>query len=106
MIRRLFVFATALLLLPGASASAQVPYSRLTQSANAPQDWLTYSGNYNSQRYSALSQINRGNVAQLRPSWMYQLKRPGVFETTPIVADGVMYITEPPSTVTAQDVKT
>src|SRR5205085_8238642 len=93
--------------LAGAGASAQiVPYGRIVQAGNAPQDWLTYSGNYNSQRYSALSQINRQNVAQLRPAWMYQLKRPGVFEATPIVADGVMYITEPPSTVTALDVKT
>ncbi|HMI96108.1 MAG TPA: PQQ-dependent dehydrogenase, methanol/ethanol family [Micropepsaceae bacterium] len=87
-------------------ASAQVPYRRIEQAASTPADWLTYSGNYNSQRYSALNQINRGNVAQLRPAWMYQLKRPGVFETSPVVADGVMYITEPPSTVTALDVRT
>jgi alcohol dehydrogenase (cytochrome c) len=103
---RLFIAALALLLVGGASVFAQVPYSRIVQAANAPQDWLTYSGNYSSQRFSPLSQINRQNVSQLRPAWMYQLKRPGVFETTPIVADGVMYITEPPSTVTALDVKT
>src|SRR6266478_4892754 len=99
--------ATLLLLALGFShASAQVPYSRLMQAGSAPADWLTYSGNYNSQRYSALGQINRGNVANLRPAWMYQIKKPGVFETSPVVADGVMYITEPPSTVTALDVRT
>jgi alcohol dehydrogenase (cytochrome c) len=102
-----FLFAgLALLALISTNAFAEVPYSRIVQAANAPQDWLTYSGNYNSQRYSPLAQINRQNVSQLRPAWMYQLKRPGVFEATPIVADGVMYITEPPSTVTALDVKT
>lgn len=106
MSRRVFAAAAALLMFATGAAVAQVPYQRIVQAGNAPQDWLTYSGNYNSQRYSALSQINRNNVSQLRPAWMYQLKRPGVFEATPIVADGVMYITEPPSTVTALDVKT
>ena len=105
MSRGIFAAAAALLLASGA-AIAQVPYNRIVQAGNAPGDWLTYSGNYNSQRYSPLAQINRNNVSQLRPAWMYQLKRPGVFETTPIVADGVMYITEPPSTVAALDVKT
>jgi alcohol dehydrogenase (cytochrome c) len=87
-------------------AAAQVSYQRIVNAAQAPNDWLTYSGNYNSQRYSALSQINRQNVSQLRPAWMYQIKKPGVFETSPVVADGVMYISEPPSTITALDVKT
>jgi alcohol dehydrogenase (cytochrome c) len=107
---RLYRLATALafaiLGLSAMSASAQVPYQRIVNSGQTPNDWLTYSGNYNSQRYSALSQINRQNVAQLRPAWMYQIRRPGVFETSPIVADGVMYISEPPSTITALDVKT
>ena len=89
-----------------APATAQVPYQRIVNAANAPNDWLTYSGNYNAQRYSPLKEITRQNVAQLKPLWMYQIKKPGVFETSPIVADGVMYITEPPSTVTALDVRT
>jgi glucose dehydrogenase len=63
------------LTLGGAASLAQnVPYQRLVNAGNAPQDWLTYSGNYNSQRYSALNQINRQNVAQLRPAWMYRSK--------------------------------
>src|SRR6185503_13742875 len=93
-------------LLATADAIAQVPYQRIVRAASEPQNWLTYSGNYNSQRYSALTQINRQNVNQLRPAWMYQLKRPGVFEASPIVVDGIMYITEPPSTVTAIDART
>ena len=104
-------FRLALLLLclgalvVAADAVAQVPYQRIVRAASEPQNWLTYSGNYNSQRYSALTQINRQNVSQLRPAWMYQLKRPGIFETSPIVVDGIMYITEPPSTVTAIDAR-
>jgi alcohol dehydrogenase (cytochrome c) len=63
-------------------------------------------GNYQAHRFSPLAQITRQNVAQLKPAWIYQVRRTGIVETTPIVADGVMYITEPPSTVTALDVRT
>ena len=83
---------------------AQVPYQRLLRAANEPQNWLTYAGSYKSQRYSALDQINRQTVSRLKVAWAYQM-RPGVVETSPLVADGVMYITEPPSTVTALDVR-
>ena len=84
---------------------ASRPYQRLLRAETEPQNWLTYSGNYNAHRYSALNQINRQNVGQTQAAWMYQLQRPGVVETSPIVVDGVMYITEPPSTVTALDVR-
>ena len=40
-----------------AAASAQVGFDRLVQAEKEPQNWLTYSGNYNSQRYSKLTQI-------------------------------------------------
>src|SRR6266404_4377455 len=88
-----------------ASVFAQVPYHRIAAADTDPSNWLTYSGNYQAQRYSALTQINRQNVTQLRPAWVYQMRNSGIVETTPIVADGVMYITEPPSTVTALDVR-
>jgi alcohol dehydrogenase (cytochrome c) len=84
---------------------AQVPYQRLLRAASEPQNWLTYGGSYKSQRYSALDQINRQTVSRLKVAWAYQM-RPGVVETSPLVADGIMYVTEPPSTVTALDVRT
>src|SRR6202044_3620139 len=69
--------------------------------------WLTYSGSYNSQQYSPLKQINRENISKLKVAWIYQpSKAVSNLEASPIVADGVMYITEPPSTVTALDVRT
>lgn len=89
-----------------ASVFAQVPYRRIAAADTDPSSWLTYSGNYQAQRFSALTQINRQNVTQLKPAWIYQMRNSGIVETTPIVADGVMYITEPPSTVTALDVRT
>ena len=95
-----------LIALSTATAFAQVPYQRIAGAENAPSDWLTYSGNYQAHRFSPLSQITRQNVAQLKPFWIYQVRRTGIVETSPIVADGVMYITEPPSTVTALDVRT
>ena len=85
---------------------AQVSYERIANAENEPSGWFTYSGNYHSTRYSSLSQINKNNVQKLAPVWVYQLKNPGTFETTPIVADKVMYISEPPSTVTAIDIAT
>ena len=88
-----------------APAAAQVPYERLVAAASEPESWLTYSGNYASHRFSALDQINSGNVADLRAVWAYQMDD-GYIETTPVVADGVMYVTEPPSTVSALDART
>lgn len=87
-------------------ASAQVPYERLKRAEAEPSNWLTYSGSYKSHRFSPLTGITRQNVTRLKPAWIYQVRQAGIVETSPIVVDGVMYITEPPSTVTALDVRT
>jgi alcohol dehydrogenase (cytochrome c) len=86
--------------------SAQVPYDRLLRAGAEPADWLMYSGTYQSRRFSALDQVNRQTVGQLKIAWVYQLQKAGLFEASPVVSDGVMYITEPPSTATALDVRT
>ena len=96
----------AALVVTGMAGVAQVPYQRVAAADKTPSDWLTYSGNFQAQRFSALDQINTQNVSTLKPSWVYQMRNPGIVETTPIVADGVMYITEPPSTATALDART
>jgi alcohol dehydrogenase (cytochrome c) len=88
------------------SLTAQVPAERITKASNEPESWLTYSGDYRSQRFSALNQIGRSNVNRLKIIWMYQIKAHHKFETTPLVFDGIMYITEPPSDVTAIDLRT
>jgi PQQ-dependent dehydrogenase (methanol/ethanol family) len=59
-----------------------------------PGDWLTYNGNLNGNRYSNLKQIDRGNVGKLALQWVFPVDHYGL-ELTPIVADGVMYITGP-----------
>ena len=79
---------------------------RLVNAEAEPQNWLMYSGNYKSQRYSGLDQIHRRNAAALEIQWVYQLRTLDAAETTPLVVDGVMYITESPSTVIAVDATT
>jgi len=100
------VLAVVLWLLVAASVSGQVPYERILDAASEPGSWLTYSGTYGSQRYSTLDQIHRENVDRLQPAWMYQIRARHKFEVSPLVVDGVMYITEPPSDVTALDLRT
>jgi PQQ-dependent dehydrogenase (methanol/ethanol family) len=59
-----------------------------------PGDWPTYSGNVDGNRYSDLTGINVKNVGDLRPAWIHSLPYFGL-ETTPLVIDGVMYVTGP-----------
>jgi alcohol dehydrogenase (cytochrome c) len=90
----------------GTTSFAQVSYQRLLNAEKEPQNWLTYAGSYKSHRYSPLTLINRQNAGQLKLAWAYQMQRAGVVETSPLVVDGVMYLTEPPnSTVTALDTR-
>ena len=96
----------ALVLVFGLSVWAQVNHERILKADGEPGNWLTYSGNYSGHRYSALDQINDRNVAQLRPLWAYQVNSLQKFESTPIVVDGIMYVSEPPSNVTALDTRT
>src|SRR5712671_6426179 len=90
-----FLFALAMLV--ARPAVAQVPYERIARAESEPGSWLTYAGGYKSQRYTQLDQINKQNVSQLKPLWVYQIRQAGIIETSPIVVDGVMYMTEPPS---------
>jgi alcohol dehydrogenase (cytochrome c) len=86
--------------------AAQVSYERILQAGSEPENWLTYSGNYLGHRHSPLRQVTPENVSRLRPAWVYQIATTHSFETTPLVDGDVMYISEPPSDVTALDVRT
>ena len=105
MIQHSLCLAVAVLFV-AATAPAQVTYDRLLQAAKEPGNWLTYSGNYAGHRFSPLGQITDQNVARLKPAWVYQVNSLQKFETTPLVVDGVMYVSEPPSNVTAIDTRT
>ncbi|HEY3837795.1 MAG TPA: PQQ-dependent dehydrogenase, methanol/ethanol family [Bryobacteraceae bacterium] len=84
----------------------QITYERILHADKEPGNWLTYSGNYAGHRYTQLDQIHPGNVGKLQLAWMYQTAEMHKFETTPLVEDGIMYLTEPPSHVTALDTRT
>lgn len=94
------------LLLLGWPLLGQVTYDRILNAVREPGNWLTYSGNYAGHRYSQLDQITDQNVHKLKLAWAYQVNSLQKFETTPLVVDGVMYISEPPSNVTALDTAT
>jgi alcohol dehydrogenase (cytochrome c) len=68
-------------------------------------EWTTYSGSFASHRFSPLRQISASNVSQLRPAWVYQPPGTGSIESTPLVANSVMYVTWGPTGVAALDVK-
>jgi len=89
-----------------ARLTAQVTADRLLNAAREPQQWLTYSGSYDGTRYTALDQINRGNVRRLSLQWVFLTGIRGWHETTPLVVDGVMFLTAPQNHAFALDVRT
>jgi alcohol dehydrogenase (cytochrome c) len=85
---------------------AQVSYDRILRAASEPRNWLTYGGTYTSQRYSPLNQITPANAANLQQQWVLQNQVFGAWQSTPLVVDGIMYVTQRPNDVLAVDAKT
>jgi len=56
-------------------------------------DWATYNGGMTGSRYSTLTQINSSNVSRLAPRWMFSIPNSAPLQGTPVVVDGVMYVT-------------
>ncbi len=67
--------------------------------------WTTYGKNYAGWRYSGLTQINAQNISHLAPAWIFQTQAPAGMETTPLVRDGVMYVTGTSNHAWAVDLK-
>ncbi|HKT81566.1 MAG TPA: PQQ-binding-like beta-propeller repeat protein, partial [Vicinamibacterales bacterium] len=83
----------------GAAAPAEspIPPVNITEKDVAagfanPQRWLSVSGDYTGQRFSPLKQITPANAHQLAAQWTFQTGVSGKFETTPIVVDGILYV--------------
>ena len=83
-----------------------VTWERLLHAADEPENWLMYSGTFDSQRHSRLDQVHNRNVGGLELKWAYQIPEIDRAETTPLVVDGVMFVTEAPSNVVALDAAT
>src|SRR3989440_8749308 len=61
--------------------------------ATSQTDWPSYNGDTRGNRYSALTQINRSNVARLAPKWIFSLPNTAPLQATPVVVAGMMYMT-------------
>lgn len=57
------------------------------------ENWLSYNGDYTGRRFSALQEINSSNVTQLRAQWVFHAPNSTNLEVTPVVADGIMFVT-------------
>src|SRR5262245_32392534 len=88
------------------SVHAQVTPQRLAAASSEPQNWLTYSGSYSGLRYSPLDRITPQNVKNLKLQWVYQAPVSGNWQTSPLVVDGVMYLTQRLNDVVALDATT
>ncbi|NMO90895.1 PQQ-dependent dehydrogenase, methanol/ethanol family [Actinomycetospora sp. TBRC 11914] len=97
-----------------APATSDVNYERIQNARSEPENWLTYYGTYDGQRHSALDQINRENVKRLSPAWVFQAGSAGLhsgastysFESSPLVVEGVMYVSGPEGKLWAIDATT
>lgn len=72
-------------------ASAQVRYEDILQGPS--RNWLTYAGTYQGSRYSPLKQITPENAGSLVPKWVFHVPNASGLRTSPIVFNGVMYLT-------------
>jgi alcohol dehydrogenase (cytochrome c) len=84
---------------------AQVTDERLLAAAKEAANWLHNGRDYTNQRFSPLSRITTGNVRKLVPKWIYQSGVSSTFQATPIVVDGVMYLSLPFNHVVALDAR-
>jgi alcohol dehydrogenase (cytochrome c) len=96
---------------PRATAAPEsgVTESHLLEGLADPTRWLTFSGDYSGRRHSPLTQITPRNVRRLAPVWTFQsgtLARGRGFETTPLLLDGVLYVTGPNNHAWALDART
>ena len=108
--------AAAALMATSISATAQegtkygdmttVSQDMLNRAAGDGNNFLHTNGNYHQTRYYPNGQINTGNVGKLRPAWMFQTEVAESLETTPIVVNGIMYVTTSFNHVYALDART
>src|SRR5688572_19274875 len=72
---------------------AAVDAARLLAADETPGQWMSHGRTYNEQRYSPLKQINAQNISQLGLAWFADFDTNRGQESTPLVVDGVIYVT-------------
>ncbi|MBO9646198.1 MAG: PQQ-binding-like beta-propeller repeat protein, partial [Pseudacidovorax sp.] len=91
---------------PKAAPAAKVDGNFIRANAQKTPEWPSVGLDYAETRYSRLDQLDTGNVGQLGLVWSYNLESTRGVEATPLVVDGVMYVTASWSVVHAIDVRT
>jgi alcohol dehydrogenase (cytochrome c) len=86
--------------------AGKVPFERIVRAQQEPHNWLTYSGNFNSQRHSPLTQVTPANAKDLVLKWVFQARSVEKHEVTPLVVDGVMYTVQGINDIIALDAAT
>lgn len=75
------------------SATATTESSAINEPSGIMANWPSYNGDHTGRRYSGLTQITPQNVGQLRAAWVFHSNNAGTLEATPVVRDGILYIT-------------
>ena len=88
------------------AVTSKVDGARIGANAAASKDWPTYGLDYAETRFSRLSKVTDANVKDLGVMWTYNLESTRGVEATPLVVDGIMYVTASWSIVHAIDVRT
>ena len=88
------------------AAITPVSQQQLNNAAKDGSNFLHTNANYEQTRFYPNAQINRGNVGHLHPAWIFSTEVKESLETSPIIVDGVMYVTTSFSHVYALDAKT
>lgn len=107
-----FALAAAMLVMGAVQAKSQsnpvdgIDTAAIIANAGETRNWPTYGLDYAETRFSKLNQINTSNVDELGLTWAYDLKSVRGVEATPIVVDGIMYVTASWSIVHALDAVT
>lgn len=86
-----------------ASVDVDATATRIMAFAKSGKEWPSRGGGYDEQQYSPLTQINKGNVGQLGLAWVSDVDSHRGLEATPIMVDGVLYVTSTWSRVMAFD---
>ncbi len=100
-------FISSIALLPACTSSPFSPSSTSVDAVGDPanRQWPSYGRDYTNQRFSPATQINRDNVKNLALAWKYNSGVKMTFQATPIVANGVIYLSLPFNQVVVLDAK-
>ena len=88
------------------SLIGDIDTQRIIETDNEPNNWLSHGRNYEEQRYSTLEDINKNNIKNLELAWSFDMNSTRALEATPIVDNGIMFLTSEWSIVYAINAET